>query len=335
MRDLNILRYVSGSLWAITADKWAELLPVLVRHVQGDRLSAADIAARLGDRTESGSLSRPSQTAVIPIRGVIAHRMNAMEESSGGTSTEGIGAMLRQVAADESISTIIYDIDSPGGTVPGVQELAAQMFALRGVKKQIAQVNSLAASAAYWLAAQCDEIVSLPSGSAGSIGVYAVHQDVSEALANAGVKMTLVKAGKHKTEGNPFEPLSEEALATLQTRVDDAYTQFVRDVARGRGVSAAEVRSGFGEGRVLPAKEAKAAGLIDRIGTLDETLARVTGRPRSGMRAMTTEEGVEIGRAISEGLAAAESVDVSPVVTEAVPSADDTLDEADLERRWR
>jgi len=311
MRDLNILGYVGASLWAITESKWAELLPVLVRHVRGERLSAEEIEARIGGAgTSVQSASTRGGVAVIPIRGVIAHRANQLEASSGGTSTEMIASMLAQVAADDSIGTIVYDIDSPGGTVPGVQELAAQMFALRGVKKQIAQVNSLAASAAYWLASQADEIVSIPSGSAGSIGVFSVHQDVSAALEKDGIKVSMIKAGKFKTEGNPFEPLSDEARATIQTRVDEAYAKFTADVARGRGVSAADVRNGFGEGRVLPAKEAKAAGLIDRIATLDETLARATGgRSVSMLRA---EDGAPemVAEAPAPSLAAVATVDV-------------------------
>jgi len=264
-----------------------DLLSVLAYRAAGHEFTPEEIRARIGDGGD-GQASQNGAVAVIPIRGVIAHRMGSMDESSGGTSTERIGAILAQVAADPGIKTILYDIDSPGGAVPGVQELAAQMFALRGVKRQVAQVNSLAASAAYWLAAQCDEIVSIPSGLAGSIGVFSAHEDLSAALEKEGIKVTLVSAGKHKVEGNPFQPLSDETRTVLQTRVNDAYAQFTKDVARGRGVTPAAVRGGYGEGRALDAKDAKAAGLIDRIATMDETIARLTSRPArasvSGMR---------------------------------------------------
>ena len=278
MKDFNVLSYVGRSLWALTEDKWAEMLPALIRHAKGDRLSAEDLQAFAGQNVPAAPTKR-GLVAVVPIRGVIAHRMGAMNDSSGGTSTERIGAMIGQ-AVEAGATTIVYDIDSPGGTVSGVQELAAQMFALRGKVKQVAHV-SLAASAAYWLAAMADEIVSAPSGEAGSIGVFAAHKDVSAALEKEGIKITLIKAGKFKTEGNPFEPLSEDAKAVMQARVDAAYGQFVKDVALGRGVSVAAVKSGYGEGRVLTAKDAKAVGLIDRIATMDETLTRLTGGKRS------------------------------------------------------
>ncbi len=279
MKYERIAHYVASTLWAIQSTKLVELLSVLAYRAAGHAFTPEEIKARLGDGGGGAVSTRPSGAiAVIPISGVIAHRMGGMDESSGGTSAERIGQTLDRIAADPQIGTIVYDINSPGGTVPGIQELAAQMWALRGQKTQIAQVNNLAASAAYWLASQCDEIVSLPSGTAGSIGVFTVHQDLSKALAQEGIDVTLISAGKYKVEGNPFEPLSDEAKAVLQGRVDAAYTQFVTDVARGRGVSAAAVRSGYGQGRALGATDALAAGLIDRIATLDATLGRLTGK---------------------------------------------------------
>jgi signal peptide peptidase SppA len=225
--------------------------------------------------------------------------MGGMDESSGGTSCERIGSMIDAVAADPSIGTIVYDCESPGGTVPGIQELAAKMFALRGQVTQVAQINSLAASAAYWLVAQCDERVCTPSGTAGSIGVYSAHQDLSKALEREGISVTLISAGRYKTEGNPLGPLSPEALAVRQASVDAAYAQFTTDVARGLGVSAQAVRSGYGEGRALSAKDAKAAGLIDRIATMDDTLGRLVGRSasRRGLRAEDLRDDSLEGRA--------------------------------------
>jgi signal peptide peptidase SppA len=159
------------------------------------------------------------------------------------------------------------------------------MYEMRGKKAQIAQVNDLAASAAYWLASQADEIVSIPSGTAGSIGVFTVHQDLSEALAKEGIKVDVIRAGKYKVEGNPFEPLSDEGRAFIQARVDEAYSSFVKDVARGRGVNVSDVKGGYGQGRALSAKDALTAGLIDRIGTMEDTFSRVLGKGHSTMRA--------------------------------------------------
>ncbi len=291
MKYQHIAAYVAETLWAIHPAKMAELLSVLAFRAAGHEFTEAEIQARIGDslaQREDVPRVQGSGVAVIPIRGVIAHRMGGMNESSGGASAERIGAMVRAAMADASVGTILLDVDSPGGTVPGISELAGELAEMkgRGTKRIVAQVNSLAASAAYWLASQADEIVSIPSGTAGSIGVFSVHQDLSKALEKEGIDVTLISAGKYKTAGNPFEPLSPDERAVMQARVDVAYAQFTKDVARGRGVSVTDVRTGYGEGRALSAADAKKAGLIDRIATMDSTISRLTGRSSTaGLRA--------------------------------------------------
>jgi signal peptide peptidase SppA len=288
----NVVHYVATTLWAITPSKMAEFLSVLAYRAADHEFTDAEIKARIGDGEGSPGRLQGGALAIIPIRGVIAHRMGGMQESSGGTSAEGIGRMVRAAMADPGVSTILLDVDSPGGTVPGSQELAGELFELRGTKRIVAHVNSLAASAAYWLASQADEIVSTPSGTIGSIGVFTVHQDLSAALEKEGIKVSLISAGKFKVAGNPFEPLSDEERAVIQAKVDAAYSQFVKDVARGRGVSASDVRTGYGEGRALTAKDAKAAGLIDRIASFDETISRLVGKQPAGALRAEGEPGV-------------------------------------------
>lgn len=293
MKYHRVLSYVRNAVWAIDTGKMDEILAVLAHRAAGHLFTADEIQARIGAGAETPSASQSGSIAIVPLRGTIAHRMGSMDESSGGMSAERFTAMIRTVVADPSIGTILLDVDSPGGTVPGVPEAADAVFAARETKKIIAIANSQMCSAAYWIASQAHEIVGLPSayeGKIGSIGAFGVHQDISAALEKEGIKTTFISAGKYKTEGNPFEPLSAEALAVRQAQVDEAYSQFVKAVARGRGVTPAAVRGGFGEGRALSAKDAKAAGLIDRIGTMDETLARLSsaqGRSRVGMRAET------------------------------------------------
>ena len=306
MKDFNILSYVGRSLWAITPEKMAEMVPALIRHAKGDKLSAEELQAFVGRNEQPSAPNKRGVVAVIPVRGVIAHRMNALEDSSGGVSCEKISAMIDMVAADPNIGTIVYDVDTPGGTVSGLQELSAKMFALRGMKKQIAMIQGMCCSAGYWLMANCDEIHISPSSEAGSIGVFAAHKDLSEALAKEGIKITLIKAGKYKFENNPFEPLSDEAEAFIQKNVDEAYGEFIKTVARGRGVTVSDVKAGFGEGRSLKAKDAKAAGLVDKIGTMDDLLGKLTGRSsNAGARAEEADAAVAAGdEAVNEALMA-------------------------------
>lgn len=213
--------------------------------------------------------------AVLPIRGAITNRADFFSALFGDSAIETLSEDFAAMVNNQAIGAIVLDIDSPGGSVAGVQEFAHQILQARGVKKIIAVANTDAASAAYWIASAAEEIVVTPSGSVGSIGVFAVHSDFSDRYAQAGVKNTLIKAGKYKAEGNPYQPLNEEAQAALQTEVDQYYSHFVAAVAQGRGVKAAQVRNGFGEGRMVLAQDAVKAGMADRVGTLAETLVRL------------------------------------------------------------
>lgn len=283
----HVVGYVASQMWAIEPRKFHELLAVLAFRSAGHTFTADEIKARIGDG--GPSLTSSSGTvAVIPVRGIIANRMGSMNDTSGGTSCERISAMIDQIAADPTVATILYDFDTPGGTVGGIQALADKMFALRGQKRQIAMVNGMCASAGYWLASQCDEIISIPDGETGSIGVrWSPHQDLSAALEKEGIVVTEIYAGKYKTEGSPFQPLSDETKAFKQGQANAIYAEFLKAVARGRETTVSAVENGYGEGRVLFAKDAKAAGLIDRVGTMDETISRLVGKKSTapGMRA--------------------------------------------------
>lgn len=220
---------------------------------------------------------------VIPLKGVITPHASLFSLLFGGAdgSLDTFRRSFRNAMGDSEVGTVVLDVDSPGGLVDLVPETAAEIRKARESKKIVAVSNPLTASAAYWLASQADEIVVTPSGESGSIGVYATHQDISGALDKAGIKPTLISAGKYKVEGNPYEPLDEEAQQAIQDSVDEYYGMFVKDVAAGRGVKVSEVKAGYGEGRTLTAGKALEANLVDRVDTLESTVARLTGRRES------------------------------------------------------
>jgi signal peptide peptidase SppA len=199
----------------------------------------------------------------------------------GGTSAEGFSRRFSQALNDPTVGAIVIDVDSPGGSVYGVAELAAEIYAARGSKKIVAVANSLAASAAYWIAAAADELVVTPGGEVGSIGVYTAHEDWSKALELQGIKPSLISAGKFKTEANPYEPLTEEARAAIQTRVNEYYDMFTKAVGKYRGATPSAVREGYGQGRVVGAKEAVDLNMADRIETLSETITRLSSSKRA------------------------------------------------------
>jgi signal peptide peptidase SppA len=255
---------------------WALHPAALGRVVEWARAGASSELVAAAMTGQHGAPQR-SAVAVIPIYGVIEQHSDLMMEMFGdGTSVDGLRETLRVALADPEVAAVVFDIDSPGGTVAGVTELATEIRAARGGAKPIVAVaNAFTASAAYWLASQADEMVVSPSAQIGSIGVYAMHQDMSGQLAQDGIAVTLISAGPHKTEGNMFEPLSDEARADIQERVDASYQTFVADVAAGRRVSVEQVESDFGGGRMLTAKKAVIAGMADRVETLGQTITRL------------------------------------------------------------
>lgn len=255
--------------------RWSEGRPASAEVMEQVRADALAIEARRGDAVRAGG--NAGAIAVLPFYGVSVQRTSAVQDASGSglMSTQRFTQGFRAAMADDSVGGILIDIDSPGGSVYGVQELANEIYQARGQKPVFAVANSLAASAAYWIGSSASEFYATPGGEAGSIGVFAAHQDISKALEKEGVDTTLISAGRFKTEGNPYGPLSDEARAYMQSRIDAHYASFTRAVARNRGTDVATVRGGMGEGRVLNATDAKAAGMIDDVATFDQALGRL------------------------------------------------------------
>jgi signal peptide peptidase SppA len=265
--------------WAITGPMLSVVANILGHRLAGDAIDTTGLEKRppVGLTIVNGGPAASGATgaAVIPIHGVLAPRMNAMSDISGGATYEQASQALAECMAKPDVGTIVLDVDSPGGSVLGASEFAREVLAARTKKRIVAHANYEMCSAAYWIASCATEIVASPSAMVGSVGVYSIHEDLSAALEQLGVKLTYVSAGKFKVDGNSSEPLSDSARARLQGLVDAHYARFVGDVAKGRGVTDSAVRGGFGEGSTLTADEAMAAGLVDRLGTFEETLARV------------------------------------------------------------
>ena len=290
----RVMQIVFDRPWAILPATLDAICEVIAIRASGERLTPEQIEARIDAGPGRGQQMQAGAVAVLPLYGVIVPRSTLMTDVSGGTSLQGFSQALAQCCADPSVGQILIDVNSPGGSVDMVPEVAAQIRAACQTKPVVAVANTMAASAAYWLASQADELVVTPSGSVGSVGVYLAHHDVSAAMEAEGVKTTLISAGKYKTEGNQFEPLSDDAQDAMQDMVDDFYEMFAGDVAKGRGVTPAAVKSGFGEGRMVLGKRAVAAGMADRVDTFDNTLARMMRPTGSRSRARALEDDADV-----------------------------------------
>lgn len=275
MKFENLMAAFEAEPWAIQREKLGVLADIIVARASGEKLIDTEMAAAISDARAREVATIDGAVAVVPVYGVLSNKMDAMSAMSGGTSYAGIKKALHAALSSEDVKAVVLDIDSPGGSVPGTDELATEIRRIRGGDKPIiAQVNSLAASAAYWIAASTDEIVVTPSGRAGSIGVYTAHDDISAALEKRGIKRTYISAGKYKVEGNETEPLSDEALKHIQDSINHSYGRFVDAVAEGRGTTRGKVEDGYGQGRVFYAQALMDRGMVDRVATLDETLER-------------------------------------------------------------
>jgi len=219
---------------------------------------------------------------IIPIYGMIEQRTSPIMEKLGGTSTEEIGVMLDVLLADKSVDAIVYDVDSPGGTSYGVEELSDKMFAARERKKTYSIANSMSASAGQWLSSSAGFSAATLGADVGSIGVYCVHIDESKAIEAQGLTVTMVTAGKYKTEYSPFAPLSDEARENLQMQVDVTYGKFLNAMKRNRNTSLEDVRKNYGQGRLMNAQQAKDVGMIDRVMTMEELLTQLMGKSSNG-----------------------------------------------------
>lgn len=241
--------------------------------------AAPDASRFVGTALGSDGRSRAYQVdkgvAMIPVLGSLVNRGAWIGARSGMTSYEGLGFQLAQAAADPTVKAIILDIDSPGGEAVGAFEMADKVRAVAKSTPVTAVVNGMAASAAYALASAASRIVSTPSGVAGSIGVVLMHVDYSAALDKKGIKPTLIHAGAHKVDGNPYEPLPANVRSDLQAEVDNFYSLFVSGVVKGRNGRMTEKAVRDTEARTFIGQAAVDAGLVDALGTFESTLAEL------------------------------------------------------------
>lgn len=216
--------------------------------------------------------------ALISVHGELVNRGAWIGASSGLTSYEGLDAQLEAAGRDPAVRGVILDVNSPGGQASGAMETAAKIRALDARKPVVSFINGTAASAAYALASGARTIVATPSAVLGSIGVVWMHVDRSAQASKAGVKPTILTAGAYKADGHSVAPLDPGARARIQAQIDKVYALFVDTVAAHRPMTAAAVRAT--EAGVFIGSQAVAAGLADRVGSLEDSFKALRDPPR-------------------------------------------------------
>lgn len=221
--------------------------------------------ARRHQRNGSQPFAVIDGIAAIEITGTLVHRGAWIGQSSGLTSYEGIAAQLQAALDDPAVRGIALDIDSFGGEVAGAFDLADRIRAARAQKPIHAFVTEHALSAGYVLASQADRIILPRTGMVGSIGVVVLHADMSGALDQKGIAVTLIHAGARKVDANPWQALPEPVHARMQAELEDLRLLFAQTVADGRGERIGTQRALGTEAAVFRGEAAIFAGLADEL----------------------------------------------------------------------
>jgi signal peptide peptidase SppA len=267
----QIITKLQDTPWMITEGGLRTILQVVNHHLEG-HVSLDEIRQRTeGGKRNRGSIPKQEgAVGLLPLHGPIFPKANLMTELSGATSMEQFQQDFRAMMLNDRVSSILLDIDSPGGSSFLVREMADEIREARDTKPIYAVANAMAASAAYMLASSASELYASPSSFVGSVGTYYVHTDDSELKEKLGVKETVIHEGRFKAA--LMTPLTPETRAHIQQMVADTQDSFVEAVALGRNTTVEDVSANYGEGGVVTAKRALEAGMVDGVNTFDEVL---------------------------------------------------------------
>lgn len=276
----SVIASVCNEPWAIHEQTGQQLAELFDLRVRGLGFSDEEITDRIQAASISGYESATDAriidgVAVIPIQGVTAPRLNMMQKISGGTSTQQLSNLVRSAINNPKVKAIVFDVNSPGGSVRGTEEAANVIHSYRGVKPMKSVITGVGFSAGYWLSSSADELIASPSSEAGSIGVLASYQENSKAIEESGVKVHIFRSDKNKALASGVEPLSEDLQKQITESIAKARVNFHEAVARNRGISAQQVADTYGQGKTFYAKEALEIGMVDRVATLEEVIGEL------------------------------------------------------------
>lgn len=268
---MNAFELAAAMIWAIEESWLRTILEIAGREGDGPEAVAAKLGRPLNN---TRTVSVRDGVAIVPVVGPIFRRGNMLTEVSGATSTEMLARDFRAAIDDPAVKAILLDVDSPGGEASGVNELANMIYAARGTKPVTAYVSGTAASGAYWIASAADEIVIDDTARLGSIGVVSAYRDTKARDEKAGVKSIEFVSSQSPMKRPNLE--SDEGRAQIQQQIDAIADVFIDAVARNRDTSGEAVQRDFGAGGVKIGASAIAAGMADKAGSFESTLAALS-----------------------------------------------------------
>lgn len=184
--------------------------------------------------------------------------------------------MLDQAGEDPSVKGIILRVNSPGGTVVESAEIHDKIVDIREAtgKPVYVSMGGVAASGGYYISAPADVIFANPGTMTGSLGVIMEAINYRELADKLGIEFETIKSGPYKDIGSPNREMSEDERNILQTMIDNSYEQFVDVIASGRNLSESRVKE-IADGRIYDGIQAKELGLVDELGSFDDTIAAI------------------------------------------------------------
>ncbi len=223
--------------------------------------------------TWAGILEGGNKIGVINIEGTIS------------TSDE-ILKQLKKFRKKSSIKAVLLRVNSPGGTVAPAQEIYREIERTKKKKPVVVSMETVAASAAYYISSNADNIVCSRGTITGSIGVIMILPEIHKVIQKIGVDVNIIKAGKYKDLGVGVKPLGEDERNILENFTAEVHEQFISDVAKGReGKIDKEKLKEIADGRFFTGEKAKEIGLVDTIGNFYDAvkvaadLAKITTEP--------------------------------------------------------
>lgn len=305
MKRLMALQFMAAQTWALAPSMLADMEAIARREFTAGRLDA--LVTQDGESLKAApAVEVRDGVALIKVRGVISRYATWMHDICGGTSTEALAKALSASIEDPKVRAIVLWVDSPGGMVNGLNEMADMIYQARGQKKISAYVGGMACSAAYWLATACSEVVIDATAELGSVGTVAGF--VVRAPVEGEQRIEVVSSNAPNKRLDPTTEVGQQAVRAV---VDDLEGVFIDTVARNMGVTRDKVLADFGRGGTFIGAKAVAQGMAHRLGSLEGLIAELSGRkarmqlPTKASTAANTTQGLHTMLTIQEGATAA------------------------------
>lgn len=274
---MKALEYLLSRPLLVTPEAFETAVAIVTRE---DRPVPEAVEAKPGtkiDGAESGMYRRGS-VAVVPMIGPIFRYADFFTGLCGGATVDRMARDLCMARDDPTVSAIVLAIDSPGGEVTGVAELAGMIRQASGVKPVVAYVEGLGASAAYWLASAAGEIVCESTAILGSIGVVTGYVKRDDPPGRRSYEFVSSQSPNKRPD-----PATEKGRAEIQRTVDDLAEVFIAAVAEYRDTTPEKVASDFGQGGLLVGQKAVDVGMADRVGSFESVLEELAAHGRPGV----------------------------------------------------